>query len=250
MEAIFFDIKRFAVHDGPGIRTTFFMQGCPLRCRWCHNPESRSLMEDCNNHHFKTFRLSIAQLLNEAEKDRPFIEESGGGITFSGGEPTMQLNYLKKAAVRLKENGFHVALDTTGYFPEKEVRAMAFLFDLILIDIKHTDSKIHEKYTGVPNQTILKNLRALKKEGAEIRLRMPYLPGINNQPEVMQQVASLAQELATPLDVLPYHNTAGHKYQKLGLENNMITLSEPDEAELENTRTFFTNQNVEVKIGG
>lgn len=249
MTALFFDIKRFAVHDGPGIRTTFFMQGCPLSCWWCHNPESRPAKPQKNNS-FRTFALSVDQLLSEAEKDSIFFEESGGGITFSGGEPTTQLLYLKKAAKVLKRDGFHVTLDTTGFFPAGNATEIAQLFDLILFDIKHLNSDLHKKYTGVDNRLILENLDSLMMSNANIRLRMPFIPEINGMQEHLEQLASIAAKYSLPVDLLPYHRIAGHKYEKLGLEHKMNAYTEPSENELSEAKRFLEKQDIQVNIGG
>lgn len=249
MNALFFDIKRFAVHDGPGIRTTFFMQGCPLSCWWCHNPESRP-MEPSSDTGFRTFRLNVDELIAEAEKDRTFFEESGGGITFSGGEPTAQMEFLKIAAKSLKAKGFHIALDTTGFFPSEEAETLAQLFDLILFDIKHLNSELHQKYTGINNQLILQNLDHLIQRKAKIRLRMPFIPEINGGEEHLNQLAKLANNYSLPVDLLPYHRIAGHKYKKLRLENNMKNYSEPSEKELIIAKEIMENQKVAVNIGG
>lgn len=249
MTALFFDIKRFAVHDGPGIRTTFFMQGCPLSCWWCHNPESRAAKPQ-ESSRFRTFTLSLDELLTEAEKDRIFFEESGGGITFSGGEPTTQLLYLKKAAQVLKQKGFHVTLDTTGFFPAENAKEIAQLFDLVLFDIKHLNSDLHKKYTGVDNQLILENLDSLMMSNAKVRLRMPFIPQINGMREHLEQLAVIAVKYHLPVDLLPYHPIAGHKYEKLGLENKMKAYNEPSENELSETKRCLEKQDIQVNIGG
>lgn len=249
MNGLFFDIKRFAVHDGPGIRTTFFMQGCPLSCWWCHNPESRP-MKPSSDTGFKTFRLSLHELIAEAEKDRAFFEESGGGVTFSGGEPTGQLDFLKNATKSLKKQGFHVTLDTTGFFPSEKAETIAELFDLILFDIKHLNNKLHKKYTGVDNQLILQNLERLIQHKAKIRLRMPFIPEINGTEENLTLIADLATKNNLPVDVLPYHKIAGHKYDKLGLKNKMNGYREPSEKELSIAKEIMENQKVAVNIGG
>ncbi len=249
MNGMFFDIKRFAVHDGPGIRTTFFMQGCPLSCWWCHNPESRPVKPSSGNG-FRTFSLGVEEVLQEAKKDRAFFEESGGGITFSGGEPTVQMDFLKASAKTLKENGYHVTLDTTGYFPNKEVKELVQLFDLMLFDIKHLDSESHQKYTGVDNRLILQNLESLILNNAKIRLRMPFIPGINDGEAHLNQLAELASKNNLPVDLLPYHRIAGHKYEKLGLKNKMIDYREPSEQELSIAKEIMEYQKVTVNTGG
>ena len=249
MTALFFDIKHFVVHDGPGIRTTFFMQGCPLSCRWCHNPESRPLKPQKSNN-FRTFNLSVEQLLTKAEKDRVFFEESEGGITFSGGEPTAQLLFLKKATRTLNEKGFHVALDTTGFFPAEEAKEMTQLFDLILFDIKHLNSDLHKKYTGVDNRLILQNLHNLVMNKANIRLRIPFIPEINGSKEHLRQLTNIARNYNLPVDLLPYHRTASHKYEKLDLKNKMKTYSEPSEKEITEAKNFLEDQNIQVSVGG
>ena len=249
MTALFFDIKRFAVHDGPGIRTTFFMQGCPLSCWWCHNPESRAAKPQ-ESSRFRTFTLSIDELLTEAEKDSIFFEESGGGITFSGGEPTAQLHFLIKAAQLLKQKGFHVTLDTAGFFPAENAKEMAQLFNLILFDIKHLNSDFHKKYTGVDNQLILENLDRLVRYKANVRLRVPFIAQINGMRGNLEQLAAMATKYRLPVDLLPYHRIAGHKYEKLDLENKMKTYSEPSENKITEAKIFLEKQNIQVSVGG
>jgi len=207
-------------------------------------------MEPSSDTGFRTFSLNVDELLAEAEKDRAFFEESGGGITFSGGEPTAQMEFLKAAARSLKTKGFHIALDTTGFFPSEEAKDLAGLFDLILFDIKHLDIESHQKYTGVDNRLILQNLESLILNKARIRLRMPFIPEINGGEEHLNQLAKLANNYSLPVDLLPYHRTAGHKYKKLRLGNKMEPFREPSEEDLFKAKNIIEKQNIKVLIGG
>jgi len=164
MEGIIFDIKRFAVHDGPGIRTTFFLKGCPLNCWWCHNPESisKGIFFDKKQNVAIGKKYSVQDILIEAEKDRIFFDESDGGITLSGGEPLLQYEFTLEIVKELHQAGFHVSLDTTGYTSEKRISEIAEYVDLFLFDLKHLNDSLHKKFTGVSNIQILNNLRLLE----------------------------------------------------------------------------------------
>ena len=167
---VIFDIKRFAVHDGPGIRTTIFLKGCPLSCWWCHNPESRSDEPQQSVRHLTLeggifdkeeitgYEVGVDEIIQQVERDRIFYEESGGGVTLSGGEPLNQPQFCRELLRSLKTSGFHTALDTTGYAPEEDILSVMPFTDLFLYDLKLMDETEHLKYTGVSNKGILENL--------------------------------------------------------------------------------------------
>ena len=175
MKGLIFDIKRFSVNDGPGIRTTVFFKGCPLKCLWCHNPEGRSgNVQDVISSHMignKTFacsesigrEITINEVIDEIEKDRVFYEESNGGVTLSGGEPFFQFEFLAEILKNLKNKNLHIALDTTGYTNNENIIKIKEYVDIFLYDIKLMDDDLHIKYTGVSNNIILKNLKYLIK---------------------------------------------------------------------------------------
>lgn len=244
MNGHIFDIKRFAVHDGPGIRTTIFFHGCPLSCWWCHNPECNAI------NHTKTKQYSVIQLIEEVKKDQLFFEESGGGITFSGGEPMQQKDFLFEVAHKLKQQGFHLTLDTSGYFHPSSCESICQLFDLVLFDIKHMDAALHKKNTGIPNHTLLTNLNTLHQMGCHIRLRYPYIPSINADANNISLLKELALKLSLPVDILPYHKTAKHKYLSLHLPYRMEGIQQPDPQTLNSVLHDFQQSGITSKLGG
>ncbi len=257
-----FDVKRFAIHDGPGIRTTLFFKGCPLRCPWCHNPESllprrelvfhgercllcRACLEACPTgaaslepgkapadgercnlsgacveacppgaREILGRWITLEEALAELERDRVFFQESGGGVTFSGGEPLAQADFLESLLSACRERGLHTALDTTLFAPPEVVGRMLPLADLWLVDLKHMDSRVHRRFTGVPNEGILENLRLLASRGGRIFARIPLVPGFNDSRENLEAAADFLREMGEAVeevDLLPYHKGGVHK---------------------------------------
>jgi pyruvate formate lyase activating enzyme len=256
MSGIIFDIKRFAIHDGPGIRTSIFFKGCPLSCWWCHNPESRKTEIEQLNFKFKGknqigWETSPERLLTDVEKDRPFYEQSNGGITFTGGEPLMQPDFLIETAKLLKQNYLHLCLDTSGFASTKIFQDASQYFDLFLFDLKHLDEN-HIKYTGVSNNVILKNLEYLVENKKEVHIRFPLIPKINDDSKHLENIASYLTHLKDikNLNLLPYHKIAQGKYEKLNFENKMKVTQEPSKTEVENIKSFFEEKGFAVKIGG
>jgi len=214
IKGLIFDIKRFAVHDGPGIRTTIFFKGCPLSCRWCHNPESRSDTLQCSTKHLKLNgeafeqeeitgkETAVQELLDEIERDRIYYEESGGGVTLSGGEPLFQPDFCVALLRDLKKAGLHTALDTTGYAEQEVIRKIMPYTDLFLYDLKLMDDEEHQKYTGVSNNVILENLEYLVEEGKDVIIRFPIIPGITDKPSnintIIDFLSNLQQHLNSP----------------------------------------------------
>ena len=262
---IIFDIKRFAVHDGPGIRTTVFMKGCPLSCQWCHNPESRSA-DICTVSKTvrvgdKTFtedeivghEMTVEEVMKELHKEQIFMEESGGGVTFSGGEPLQQANFLLEMLAACKLEKMHTTVDTTGFSNWKTLEKVAQHTDLFLYDLKLIDDNRHKIYAGVSNQLILDNLERLLEMGKKVRIRIPMIPGITFTEENINQTIAYLSGLRFPIegiDLLPYHNTASHKYERFGLENKLGELKSIRKSDLEETKLRFGKAGFEVKIGG
>ncbi len=257
MTGIVFDIKRFAIHDGPGIRTSIFFKGCPLSCWWCHNPESQKKGIELLDFKFKGqkqigWETSPEQLLAEAEKDRPFYEQSNGGVTFTGGEPLMQPNFLIGTAKLFKQHELHLCLDTTGFASPSVFQDISQYIDLFLFDLKHLDDAIHKKYTGVSNKSILKNLEYLVENKKEVHIRFPFVPSVNNHPDYLENISGYLRDLKhiKNLYLLPYHKIASGKYEQLNFENKMNGIQEPDKMEMDNVKSFFEHQGFDVKIGG
>lgn len=252
-DGLIFDIKRFAVHDGPGIRTTVFFKGCPLSCWWCHNPESRSDEAQKTVKHLsldgKLFereeitgvRKNVDEIVAEVEQDRIFYEESGGGITLSGGEPVFQPDFCESLLKTMKDKGLHTALDTSGYVPAEVMNRMIPYTDLFLYDLKLMDDTEHFQYTGVSNKIIMDNLRLLMEAGSAVIIRFPVIPGITDNRENVCRLITFLRDvsrgtvnnsqphhLTTSLPevhLLPYHAIARNKYRRFQMEDKMGTFA-------------------------
>jgi len=248
--AVIFDIKEFALHDGPGVRTTVFFKGCPLRCVWCHNPEGLSpklqLMtkdarclhcgkcgEPCSHEECRPFGRCIYacpealisvcgreitgdELFDRLMKDAGFLSESGGGITFSGGEPLLQPEFLDEMLDRLREAGVHTAIETCGHAKPELFRKIAGKTDLVIMDLKIADAALHKKYTGVSNEWILENAAWLKASGIPHIFRTPLIPDITDTEENLAAIKAIAGD--SEHELLPYNALAGAKYPMLGEE--------------------------------
>jgi pyruvate formate lyase activating enzyme len=294
----FFDIKRYALHDGPNIRTTVFFKGCPLRCRWCHNPEGldgsievvtmpercigcRECVEGCPEgalywnektierdvsacsrclncveicpslaHEAIGWKASIDAVIKEIEKDLIFYDQSGGGVTFSGGEPLHQAAHLVEILKRCKAREIHCSVDTSGYAEKKTLLEVARFTDLFLFDLKLMNSDEHKKYTGVDNALILQNLATLDQIGAAVRVRFPLIATVNDSAENVEAMARFIAGLdqINEVDILVYHHLAGAKYRKL----SRLDLTEPryrvEPETIDRTRTILENFGLAVHI--
>lgn len=253
MEGVVFDIKEFAVFDGPGIRTTVFMKGCPLRCQWCHNPEglrpepqltvSRAACTGCGEclKHCPTpghctacgrcvpfcrlglrriagRRMTAEALAEKLLRGRALLEESGGGFTFSGGEPLMQWPFVREVIALL--DGVHCAVETSAYAPDAVFREVMDTLDLVMMDVKLTDPEKHRRFTGVDNAPILRHLDMLCAGSTPFIVRMPLIPGVNDETAHFEAVAArvAGAKALQRVEMLPYHKTAGAKYGMVGLE--------------------------------
>jgi pyruvate formate lyase activating enzyme len=265
VSGIVFDIKKYAVHDGPGIRSTIFLKGCPAQCWWCHNPESQDPApvkvqkeysidgETVTEEEEIGTLMTSQQVMMEINKDIIFFDESGGGVTFSGGEPLMQANFLSEILDLCRVNSIHTALDTTGYAPPDVFNSVMNKVDLFLFDLKFIDESKHLNYTGVSNKQTLFNLKTLIQLKKNVILRFPVIPGITDNAENLGQVKSFILTIAdgiNEINLLPYHNIAGSKYQRLSKENKMIGKKEPSKNRLSELKKEFENSGLLVKIGG
>lgn len=219
--AIVFDVEHFATKEGPGIRTAVFLKGCPLRCMWCHNPESwNPKVEKYPDGTVIGRERSVGDVLEEVARDKPFYDASGGGLTVSGGEPLFRLDFVCELFARAKKAGISTAIETSGYAAEGHIRKLMPVTDLWLYDIKGMDAAKHKEHVGVDNAAILRNLRLLDANGAKIVLRCPMIPGVNDFPANLKALGKLADELAgvDEVDVEPYVPYGIDKAHKLGLK--------------------------------
>jgi pyruvate formate lyase activating enzyme len=301
MVQLIFDIKRYAISDGPGIRIAIYFKGCPLRCAWCHNPESQSpkvqklytankcigaqdCIEVCPEDALtltpdgivtdsdkctlcglcadacptKAIEMSgklynPVELMEIIERERIHIEQSGGGVTFSGGEPLMYPEFLIQMLKICGEHGLHRAVDTCGYASKETLLKVAEHTDLFLYDLKLMDPVQHKKWTGRNNHLILDNLKTLAEIGANINIRVPFIKNVNTGLEEVSKMAEFIASLPghKPLvNILPYHNIATGKYKKLEMEYNEEEMDEPSEEEILQAIHTFSSFGLEVEIGG
>jgi len=297
---IIFDIQRYCTHDGPGIRTTVFFKGCPLRCAWCHNPEglttSPGLMFrpnlcigclDClpacpqgaifseaglpetrrarctacgecakacptGAREIAGRRVTAAEVMAVVERDLPFYDESGGGVTFSGGEALFQAAFLHNILVECRRNGLHTALDTSGFAPWASFEAVRRYVDLFLFDLKGLDDQIHQRYTGVSNRLILDNVMKLSRLGHSLVIRFPLIPGVNDSPGAVHALGEFVQALPQldHLDLIPYHRIGVEKYRRLGVPYPFGEAGLPSPEAVEAAAAHLRSFNVTVHIGG
>lgn len=244
-KGVVFNIQRFCTDDGPGIRTTVFFKGCNLRCAWCHNPESqketaeqmfyRDKCSGCgrckdiaaNDPLFVCFHdarrlcgreYTVDSLLLEILKDKIFYENSGGGVTFSGGECMLQIDFLEEILRECKKNGIHTAVDTAGYIAFEKFERIMACTDLFLYDVKCFDCDKHKRYTGEGNELILENLKKLLATDSSVWVRIPIIPTVNDSAEEMRNIKEFFVSYGHPekVELLPYHAMGEHKYAALG----------------------------------
>lgn len=261
LSGLVFDIQHFSIHDGPGIRTTVFMKGCPMRCSWCHNPESQEfgvesmpVRREVDGVRIErqlavgSWRLA-GEVFEEIAKDEVFYTESGGGVTFSGGEPLMQPEFLEEMLKLCTNKGYHTAIDTCGHAPPAVVGRIMDFSDLWLYDLKLMDDAKHVEYTGVSNELALENLETLARRGKEVIIRLPVIPGITDTPENTAAISKIMTRLHLKrISILPYHAIARDKYRRFHREYLLEGLREPEKNELEKIRDFFINEGMEADI--
>jgi len=256
MKAIIFDIERNSFVDGPGIRTTVFFKGCNLKCAWCHNPESQSFKtemmfyrdkctgcgkckEKCPNNLEKCDlcgkctiycpaearkvcgkEYTVDEVFAEVIKDKAFYENSGGGVTFSGGECMLQIDFLVEILKKCKENGIQTAVDTAGHIPFESFERVLPFTDMFLYDLKIFDSEKHKKYVGVGNELILQNLKKLLNKGVKVFVRIPVMEGVNDSVEEMKKIKEFISSngKVEKVELLPYHAMGENKYRAIGKE--------------------------------
>ena len=296
---IIFDIKKFAIDDGPGIRTTIFFKGCLLRCWWCHNPEGqlstpelmyrRTRCDSCaecvricpeeaiscplkrisiNRDHCNLCgkccqvcptgalaitgkQVSLEEVLREIDKDSIFYDESEGGVTASGGEPLLQLDFLNTLLKECKDRNIRTAVDTCGYASHDAIDKISDRVDLFLYDIKTMDEKKHVKYTGVSNRPILENLKRLAENGSNIQVRFPIIPGINDDKENVTETAEFVASCRIKnISLLPYHRAGIEKYKGLSRAYKLKKIQTPSDQDLNLIEEELEAFGLKVRIGG
>jgi pyruvate formate lyase activating enzyme len=296
---IIFDIRRYSIHDGPGIRTTVFFKGCPLNCWWCHNPESQAssvemmyrenrcihcgacletctrgalswdtdlivldkekcdLCGDCADvcypeaHQMVGREMTIPQAMAEIERDIAFYDQSDGGVTVSGGEPLLQPDFLHALLQSCKEKDIHTALDTCGFAPWEILDCVRGYVDLFLYDLKLMEDAKHRQFTGVSNKLILSNLQTLSSQGHHIILRLPVIPGINDDDDNMHQIGFFAAALPhlDGIDILPYHRIGLDKYRRLNMDYKLPEITSPSSDKIAAKAQILRKYGLQVKIG-
>lgn len=262
VNGIIYDVRRFCIHDGPGIRTTVFFKGCPLCCAWCHNPESRSSQIQTLQKEEKVGaniftspdvigrEITTDALLHEIEKDRIFYDESHGGVTFSGGEPLAQPEFLLEMLALCKTQNIHTAVDTCGFAEKNILQNVSQLTDLFLFDLKIMDDVLHKKHTGVSNKITLENLSFLLRSAASVNVRIPVIPGFTDDSTNLNSMLDFLSSFnyKPKISLLPFHNTASQKYQRMGLLNPMEGIASTDVSELIPFQKQFEKAGFVVRI--
>jgi pyruvate formate lyase activating enzyme len=294
------DIQHFSIQDGPGIRTTVFLKGCPLECLWCHNPEAISFRPEIAVHEefcvgcgrclevcpqgchqivdgVKIFKrdlcagcglcaqeccsealvlkgqdYEVAEVLAEVEGDRPFYDQSGGGMTLSGGEPLAQPQFSQELLHQAQQRGIHTVVDTSGYVNWTIIERVLPCTDLFLFDVKAHDPQLHQRLTGVENAKILANLTELLTRKIPLIVRIPVISDCNDQPAEMEAIAALIRKYnpATPVNLLPYHQFAEAKYQTIGKVYRLPGLAPPAPEQLRQLGHIFERHGLAVEIKG
>ena len=248
-----FKIQRYCLHDGPGIRSTVFFQGCPLKCQWCHNPESQVFANELSSGStHKCYQYSINNVIKEIEQDLIFFDQSQGGVTFSGGEPLSQPEFLLSLIRQCKKKEIHTCLDTSGYAQTSTFKSVCQKIDMVLFDIKLVDDRLHEKYTGASFKPVLKNLKALTGTAIDVKIRVPLIPGITDTNDNINGIISLLTSIKKFKDVylLPFHNTGEGKYEKLGEKNKLKGIKPCSKTKTDEISRQFKKNGFNINIGG
>lgn len=235
-------LQHFSVNDGDGIRTIVFMAGCPLRCAWCANPEGQT------RRNAMTHWAETEDILAELRHQAIFFRQSGGGVTFSGGEATAQPDFLREMVDALYDEGFSLAIETCGYFDYAQMALTLRKMDTIFIDIKHIDPRQHHAFTGVDNALILQNIRRASDEGLPLVVRIPTIVGVNADDETMTRVFDFFEEnqIRAKLEFLPYHRYGEAKYEKLGMALPDPRFATPSEEQLAHWTAMTEARGIEV----
>ncbi len=252
-----FDIQRFSIHDGPGIRTIVFLKGCYLRCRWCCNPESQEYTPVVMRMPGKPERVmgedvTAGKVMETVLLDEPYYRRSGGGLTLSGGEALAQPRFAKALLALAKGYGINTCIETTGLAPIGVISDVLPLLDTVLLDIKHTDTRKHEAFTGKPNEEILKNARFIAENAKHLIVRVPTIPTFNDTPDEIRSIARFAATLprVQELHLLPYHRLGQDKYAAIGREYTMKDILPPTAEHMEHLLSVAEESGLRCRIGG
>lgn len=300
-QTLIFDIKRYAINDGPGIRVTVFFKGCKLNCEWCHNPESisrekekmysadkcigsQACIEHCPNEaltltpegivtdtdlcalcgkcaevcptkalEMSGIPMTVDEVMTQIKRETLLMDQSEGGVTFSGGEPLLHHKFLIELLDACGDEGIHRCIDTSGFASKKVFEEIVSRSDHFLYDLKLMDDQKHQKYTGVSNKKILENLKILAQKGKAMNIRVPLIKGVNDDQENIIEMAKFVANLRgkTPVvHILPFHNIAEKKYEKLGAAYDKGTMDEPELERQKEIQEIFRSFDVEARIGG
>ena len=251
-----FDIQKFSVHDGPGIRTIVFLKGCALRCRWCCNPESQKfeIQTMMQNGKEKTIGrdITVRDVLEVVKQDMPFYRRSGGGMTLSGGEMLCQSEFALALLKAAKASAINTAVETTGFAPYEKIEKMLPYIDTVLMDIKHMDSAKHKEFTTQPNERILENAVKIAENAKKLIIRVPVVPTFNDTEAEIRAIAEFAASLkgVDEINLLPYHRFGKDKYDGLGREYLMGDIPSPTDEHMEKLKVVAKSCGIKCKIGG
>ena len=251
-----FDIQRFSTHDGSGIRTLVFLKGCPLRCRWCCNPESQTyeIQQMTLGGNTKTVGrdVTVEEVLKEVLRDRRYYRRSGGGVTLSGGESLTQPDFAVALLTACQENGVHTAIETTGFASPEVIERYLPVLDCVLMDIKHMNSEKHQEFTTRPNDRILQNARLIAEKANQLIIRVPVIPTFNDTEAEIGDIAAFAASLPNVREIhlLPYHRMGMDKYTGLGREYTMAHITPPTAEHMELLRRKAESYGLKALIGG
>ena len=251
-----FDIQKFSVHDGPGIRTIVFLKGCALRCKWCCNPESQKfeIQTMMQNGKPKTIGrdVTVKEVLEKVKLDMPYYRRSGGGMTLSGGEMLCQSEFAYALLRCAKEASINTAVETTGFAPFEKIEKMLPYIDTVLMDIKHTNSEKHKQFTTQPNELILENAVKIAEKANKLIIRVPVIPTFNDTEQEIADIAKFASSLkgVREINLLPYHRFGKDKYDGLSREYLMGDLETPTDEHMQRLKSVAEGFGLECKIGG
>ena len=251
-----FNIQRFSIHDGPGIRTIVFFKGCFMRCAWCCNPESQSreieTLIEAGKAKTVGRDVTVEDIMPEILSDMPYYRRSGGGVTLSGGEVLCQADFARELLRECKENGLHTAVESAASSSFSEIEKILPFLDMYLMDIKHMNAEKHKEYTGVSNERILENARKIADSGVELIIRTPVIPGFNDSAEEIRAISHFAKTLPGVREhhLLPYHRLGQDKYAGLGRKYSLSEIEPPSREKMEYLLSIAETSGLKCKIGG